>query len=194
MKKIFLSPFILLGFIFGTFFSFYIPKSQLLNYKKTPSPTVVTIKTYGIPLRITIPAINVDTVVEHVGKDAQGNMDVPKDANNVAWYELGYQPGENGNAVIAGHLDTKTGPAIFYNLNQLKVGDEITVATDLNKKLVFTVVNKQIYKANNFPVLTVFGPASEPLLNLITCTGVFDRTTEHYLDRVVVITKLKNIL
>jgi LPXTG-site transpeptidase (sortase) family protein len=121
-------------------------------------------------------------------------MDVPKDANNVAWYELGYKPGENGNAVIAGHLDTKTGPAIFYNLNQLKVGDEITVATNLNKKLVFTVVNKQIYKANNFPVLTVFGTASEPLLNLITCTGVFDRTTEHYLDRVVVITKLKNIL
>jgi LPXTG-site transpeptidase (sortase) family protein len=138
--------------------------------------------------------MSVNTTVEHVGKDAQGNMDVPKDANNVAWYELGYKPGENGNAVIAGHLDTKTGPAIFYNLNQLKVGDEITVATNLNKKLVFTVVNKQIYKANNFPVLTVFGTASEPLLNLITCTGVFDRTTEHYLDRVVVITKLKNIL
>lgn len=187
-------PTVVLSLIFGTLFLLYIPKSSLLNYRTTFSPTVVRINTYGTPLHIIIPAMSVNTTVEHVGKDAQGNMDVPKDANNVAWYELGYKPGENGNAVIAGHLDTKTGPAIFYNLNQLKVGDEITVATNLNKKLVFTVVNKQIYKANNFPVLTVFGTASEPLLNLITCTGVFDRTTEHYLDRVVVITKLKNIL
>lgn len=194
MKKIFLSPFILLGFVFGTFFSFYIPKSQLLNYKNTPSPTVVTVKTYGIPLRITIPAINVDTAVEHVGKDAQGNMDVPKDANNVAWYELGYKPGENGNAVIAGHLDTKTGSAIFYRLNDLRVGDDLTVVTDQNKKLVFTVIKKQIYTAESFPIPTVFGPASTPLLNLITCAGVFDRTSEHYLDRVVVFTQLKTVL
>ena len=38
-----------------------------------------------------------------------------RNVEDVGWYELGARPGEAGNGVIAGHLDTDRGaPAAFF--------------------------------------------------------------------------------
>src|SRR6266849_8717779 len=90
------------------------PKKQILSTQSkqpTPTsipPTIITTDT-SLPKTISIPQINVSANIESVGMDKQGRMDIPQKADNVAWYNLGYKPGEKGNAVIDGHLDKQTG-------------------------------------------------------------------------------------
>ncbi len=144
------------------------------------------------PIAVTIPKININASIERVGVDVEGRMDVPKDAFNVAWYEYGIKPGEVGNAVFAGHLDTVTGaPAIFYNLSSVEVGDAIVVSTEEGKRLTFTVVRKEIYDGNQFPLKEVFGASDKKMLNLITCQGWFDYQVQEYSHRLVLYTKLQ---
>lgn len=155
----------------------------------TPSPTEIPI---GKPVSLAIPKLAVNTTVEYVGNDKDGNMDVPKNDDNVAWYQPGFRPGLAGNAVLAGHYDRKDGgPAVLYELNKLETGDEIIVTDEEGKKLTFLVTDKQKYPTNSFPVKDVFGPSNEKYLNLITCTGVWDPNKKIYGDRLVVRSELQ---
>lgn len=155
----------------------------------SPSSTASTI---AKPQTLEIPSINVHASVEFVGIDAKKNMDVPKDPDNVGWYELGYTPGEQGNAVIAGHLDTKTSPAVFAKLSQVKPGDEVLVHTQSGSTQRFIVEKIKQYPYDKFPLQEVFGDSEEKRLNLITCTGTFDFGKENYSHRTVVYTILKD--
>lgn len=151
---------------------------------KTPIPIT--------PIRLIIPSISVDTTVEHVGRDTKGNMDVPKNAGNVAWYSLGARPGELGNSVIAGHYDTNLGlPAVFYNLKKMKVGDEVIVLGEGDTKYTFVVKAIERVNVNNPPLAKIFGPSNKPNLNLITCEGVWNKKTRSYEQRLVIFTELK---
>jgi len=154
----------------------------------SPSPFQISLQ----PVALSIPRLNVSTQVEWVGQDAEGRMDVPKLDENVAWYERGPQPGEIGSAVIAGHYDAKDGgPAVFYNLNQLKVGDEIVVTGNNQEKLTFVVTRLATYKDANFPLEEVFAMTDGRRLNLITCGGQFDQVTQNYSDRLVAYSELR---
>ncbi len=142
------------------------------------------------PQILSIPRLGITAKIEAVGLDSVKRMDVPKDTNNVGWYKLGYKPGEVGNAVIDGHVDSLTGPAVFYNLSQLEKGDSIIIQGD-NKQLYFIVTAKETYQYDQFPVNKVFGTSSNPRLNLITCKGTFDRLKKNYSQRLVVYTQQK---
>jgi len=156
----------------------------------TPLPSVAS----GILLQITIPKIHIQAAVESVGKDAQGRMGVPKIATDSAWYSPGYKPGTNGSAVIDGHLDDITGaPAVFWNLKKLTKGDLIMVRENNNRSYTFSVYQLAKYPYNNFPIQQVFSAANTPLLNLITCNGVWDNNTKNYSNRLVVYAKLVSI-
>lgn len=144
----------------------------------------------SLPQRLVIPKINVDANVEMVGEDVKGNMDVPKDYNNVGWYEYGTVPGDTGNSVIDGHLDTPTGSAVFYRLWELKIGDELTVIDTGGEKYTFEVYKREFYDVEQFPGREVFGKSKFAGLNLITCAGTFDRETQNYSQRLVVFAKL----
>src|SRR5688500_10300886 len=88
------------------------------------------------PSLFSIPKLGVQNIeVESVGLDKESKMDIPKDENNVAWYNLGAKPGEHGNTVIAGHYDNKDGsPSVFYDINKLKPGDELKVKDKSGKE------------------------------------------------------------
>jgi LPXTG-site transpeptidase (sortase) family protein len=145
----------------------------------------------GIPQKLSIPKIGVTASVESVGLDSQNRMDVPRIADDVGWYRLGYKIGENGNAVIDGHLDKVTGkPAVFWNLSKLQSGDKIIVMDGAGKQFTYAVTQKAEYPYNNFPLQQVFGPASKPMLNLITCQGTWDKTTKNYSHRIVIYSQL----
>ena len=153
----------------------------------TPIPTIAP----GVPVRIGIPKINVSAVVESVGMDAKGRMDVPKNAVDTAWYSPGYKPGMPGSAVIDGHLDRVTGaPAVFWNIKKLVPGDVIRVSEDNGKIYTFAVLRVVHYPYNAFPMQEVFGASQTPMLNLVTCNGVWDKNTKNYSDRLVVYSKL----
>lgn len=136
----------------------------------------------GQPVRLKIPAIHVDAVVEQVGKAADGSMDVPRSFDETAWYQLGARPGEPGNAVIDGHVDSTTGKAVFWDLRKLTRGDQIVVVGDDGVERRFVVVDSGKYATADVPLMRVFGPATGVHLNLITCdaTTTFNRATESY--------------
>ncbi|KAA0544604.1 class F sortase [Bacillus sp. BGMRC 2118] len=143
------------------------------------------------PKMIEIPAIGVKTKIEKVGRTDNGEMEVPKGMDTVGWFEPGPMPGERGNAVMAGHVDSKTGPAVFYKLDQLKIGDEITVTGVKGESKVFVVTNMKSYPRKEAPVEDIFDFSYSSQLNLITCSGEFDRVQQTHKERLVIYTTLK---
>lgn len=164
-------------------------KSKATSGIQTQTTTQPTAS--GLPKTIKIPKIGVSAPVEYVGLDGAGRMDVPKQWNSVAWYKLGFKVGDNGAAVMSGHLDTSSGaPAVFYRLGNLNAGDEIIVTDDKGVNHRFRVKSKQFFPWDQFPLETVFGSAGTPALNLITCGGTWDRSARNYSQRIVVYSEL----
>lgn len=157
----------------------------------TPTPAQAPL--IGVPERLSIPKLGINVFVEQVGLDSQHRMDVPKNTDNAGWYDLGYKPGEEGNAVIDGHLDTLYGPSIFYNLENLTMGDEIFVTDDTGRQLIFIVTSTASYPFDQVPLQAVFGPSDKPHLNLITCGGGWDSVNKNYSNRIVVYSDLTAI-
>lgn len=131
-----------------------------------------------------------DAKVEPFGLDSSGAMEVPEDGETVAWFEPGTKPGSNGNAVFAAHVDDYTGPAVFFDLKELNPGDEVHV-NDGERTLTFVVTHKEAYPYNEAPLRKIYGPSNKQRLNLITCTGLYDRKTNNHEQRLVVYTELK---
>ncbi len=146
----------------------------------------------GLPVRFLIntPKLKVDAAVEHVAYAPNSRaMDVPKKWENVAWFKPGYVPGMKGNSVIAGHLDSRTGPAVFADLEKIEIDDIVSVIDTKGKKTDFRVMKKQVYFDADAPLLDIFGPTEEAHLNLITCEGEFNQDTDRYDRKLVVFTE-----
>lgn len=143
------------------------------------------------PHRIVIPAIGVDAIVEQVGVIENGQMGVPESFETVGWYSEGPMPGERGNTVISGHVDSRNGPAVFFELKNLEPGDEIQVFNKEEESLTYVVDLIETYGEGEAPVDAIFDYSFQSNLNLITCTGTFDRSVREYSDRLVVYSSLK---
>jgi len=142
-----------------------------------------------LPVRLKIPGINIDAVLEHVGLTPLGAMDVPKNPADAAWFNLGPRPGVKGSAVISGHYGWKDGiPAVFDNLHKLREGDKIYVEDEKGAVTVFVVRESRKYD-QNADASNVFGSSDgKAHLNLITCGGVWNKAQKSYSDRLVVFT------
>ncbi|WP_270179987.1 class F sortase [Alkalihalobacillus sp. CinArs1] len=144
-----------------------------------------------IPVSVEIPSIEVKSKVENVGILKNGQMGVPSNHVNVGWFEPGFKPGTTGNSVIAGHVDSKSGPSVFYHLEDLSEGDEVYVTDKDGETLTFVVTGKERYPFQNAPIEKIFGPSNDANLNLITCTGNFSQSHGTHEERLVVFTELK---
>ncbi|WP_298825970.1 class F sortase [uncultured Planococcus sp.] len=132
------------------------------------------LKRSGIqPTSLKIPSIQLEAQVQHLGTTENGEMAVPNNIEDVSWFSPGYQPGENGRAVIAGHVDGVDGPAIFWDLSKLQLGDEVMVQ-DKERTLTFKVHTMESIPLDLADVSQVFGYTSSPELVLITCSGTYD--------------------
>ncbi|SCF14986.1 Sortase family protein [Micromonospora coriariae] len=140
------------------------------------------------PVRVQIPAIDVRAEVVPVGADAAGVLEVPPlDRPTLAgWYRHGVSPGETGNAVLVGHVDSPAGPAVFFDLGRLRAGQEIRITRADARVTTFTVDGVRSYPKEHFPTTLVYGPADSAGLRLITCGGRFDAGTGNYVDNIVV--------
>jgi LPXTG-site transpeptidase (sortase) family protein len=152
------------------------------------SETVVEIPaSQGIsPDRLRIPAIGVEASVIDLGLNPDGTLQVPEDFSQTGWWTGGARPGDRGAAVIVGHVDSRTGPAVFYRLQELRPGDEIQVMNADNQVVRFQVEQLRQVAKDNFPTEMVYGMTPEPTLRLITCGGVFDSASRSYRDNVIV--------
>lgn len=138
-----------------------------------------------VPASLRIPAIDVDTKVEVVGKDTKGRMDVPKQTDQVGWYQYGAKANQTGNVILAGHLDDTDGPAVFYDLAKVKQGQRIEVSSKTGEKVSYVVTNVKSYPVDQAPVGSIFGATLAQRLTLITCIGTFTQS-KGYDERLVV--------
>ena len=146
----------------------------------TAAPRVAT------PTRVEIPSIGVDAPLIRLGLDARGALEVPERFDVAGWWTGGARPGERGPAVIAGHVDSKSGAAVFYALGRLRRGDAVVVHRRDGSRARFVVQGSARYAKDRFPTSRVYGPTRRPALRLITCSGTFDHSSGHYLDNTVV--------
>ncbi|HXR71633.1 class F sortase [Actinocrinis sp.] len=136
------------------------------------------------PVSIDIPVINVHTTLQTLGLDASGALEPPTNLTEAGWYTGSSVPGQNGPSVIAGHVDSFNGPAVFFNVKSLNPGDRITVGLSSGQSVAFQVMLVQHYPKTDFPTQDVYGARPDPELRLITCGGAF--ADGHYLDNIVV--------
>ena len=138
------------------------------------------------PRRIRIPAIGVSAPVVPLGLNPDRTLEVPQKWGNTGWYTGGPEPGERGPAVIAGHVDSTSGPAVFYRLGELHRGARIHVRRADGSVAGFRVQGVERWPKDRFPTRRVYHSTRASTLRLITCGGSFDSSTGHYLDNTIV--------
>jgi hypothetical protein len=138
------------------------------------------------PTRIDIAAIGVTSDLVRLGLRTDGTMEVPRDFARAGWFTNGPRPGENGPAVIAGHVDSMTGPAAFYRLKDVQPGTDIAVTRADGTNITFRVARVETYEKQAFPTTAVFGPTPDAELRLVTCGGDFDWSKRSYKANIVV--------
>jgi Sortase domain len=145
------------------------------------------------PVSVAIPEIGVQSKLLHLGRNADGTMQVPDlntEADEAAWYKYSVTPGQIGTSVIEGHVDSYQGPAVFFRLGALKPGNKIDVTLADGITAVFRVTGVREYAKDNYPANVIYGSSDYAALRLITCGGDFDSATGHYLSSVVVFASL----
>nr|WP_043734036.1 class F sortase [Streptomyces zinciresistens] len=144
------------------------------------------------PVRLLIPKISVDAPFTDlaIGRGGQLQPPPPNDTNLVGWYAKGASPGERGTSIIAGHVDTKTAPAVFANLEGLREGDRFQVLRADGRKASFEVSEVQTFDKDYFPSDRVYRDSPRAEVRLITCAGNYDRSAMDYTANLVVFARL----
>lgn len=164
------------------------PNQAVAAPTETASPTPVA----DIE-RLIIPAISVDAPVTPKAVDRDGQMPSPDGPQDVIWYDfsalpgLGGRPGAGGNTILAGHVDYHGyGPAVFWDLRNVKQGDEITVRLRDGNEYKYVTRSNRIVDPAAASFNEIVASTTEESLTVITCAGDFDPATHNYDMRRVV--------
>jgi LPXTG-site transpeptidase (sortase) family protein len=146
----------------------------------TPSPV-------ALPVRVVIGGIGVDAPLTVRGVDENGDMEVPSDPEDVAWYDFSARPGEGGNVVLSGHVDYRGyGPAVLARLDELERGDMVELHAADGSIFRYGVTVTVSYEAESAPAEQIVGPTARETVTLITCGGRFDQAAGQYSHRLIV--------
>lgn len=152
--------------------------------KRTP------LLTWAEPARITVPRIGVQARIAALGLNEDGGLKVPEDPWLVGWWHGGPRPGEEGPAVLVGHKDSRTGPAVFYGVGDLVPAD-VLVVDDMNgRTATFIVTGIEQVGREAFPTNKVYGKTKSPELRILSCGGKYDEEARQYEDNVIVYARL----
>ncbi len=155
-----------------------------------PSVGVDPVVPRPAPVALRIPAIGVDVSLSTLGLNADRTVQVPTDFQQAGWFGLGPSPGQTGSAVILGHVDSYTGPAVFFQIRTLRAGDQVNVSLADGAIAHFQVTAVAMYAKDQFPAQQVYAPHGGSALQLVTCGGTFDTHTRSYLSNIVAYTTL----
>jgi hypothetical protein len=142
------------------------------------------------PVQLRVPAIGLNVSLSTLGLNANGTVQVPTTIQQPGWYRFGPSPGQDGSAVILGHVDSYQGPAVFFKLRTLVPGDLVDVSLADGASAQFKVTFVAMYSKTSFPDQEVYAGEGHSSLQLVTCGGAFDSQTGHYLSNIVVYTSL----
>lgn len=162
------------------------PPSTTEAGTETATERTVEVLPRARPVTMEIPAIGVSTgQIIGLGLEPDGALEVPADAVTAGWFTESPTPGELGPSIIAGHVDYRHVPGVFFRLHELPVGETVTVHREDGTSVEFTVDRVERYPKTEFPTEQVYGNTETPELRLITCGGAFDRSSGEYVDNVV---------
>jgi hypothetical protein len=156
-----------------------------------PATPAGTAPAAAAPVQIRIDAIGASAPIDPLGLNPDGTLQVPADYDRAGYFTGRPNPGAVGPAIIVAHVDSKTGPAVFYRLRALEPGDEVTVTRADGSEVVFLVDRLEEHPKDAFPTDAVYGPTPDATLRLITCGGSFDRSSGHYRGNLVAFAHLK---
>jgi LPXTG-site transpeptidase (sortase) family protein len=181
------------GLLFmGQLFLFNRVQSNSLPYVANAEPVSQQKMPSGLPITITIPAIGVNAVIADAGLKADGTMDIKKDPDQVAWYEFGTRPGDEGSAVIAGHSGwTGLHGSVFNDIYKLTKGDTISVLDQTGSTKTFVVTGSKEYSPTADATSVFQSYDGKAHLNLVTCDGVWVNATDSRSSRLVVFADLQ---
>jgi len=183
LKKSFRLPLLVIGLLTFSIVLFY--STGILNKKLIIREKTTDEISFGLPVALIIPSINVNSKIQYLGITSKGEMEVPNNINDVGWFKFGSRPGEKGSAVIAGHFNGENNQeGVFANLDKLKVGDKLSVVDDKGITTSFTVREIRTYSPGFAE--EVFSSNDAPHLNLITCDGLWDGAKKSYDKRLVI--------
>lgn len=161
-----------------------VEKKTTLQVETTPAPHALSA---AEPQRLTIPSIGVDTSINSVGQETNGELETPAlFSHTVGWYRHSPTPGEIGPSVLVGHVDTYKGPSVFWNLATITPGSEIVVQRKDNSTARFRVTTVEQYEQHDFPTEQVYGNTDDAQLRLITCGGSYNYLQDRYSANTVV--------
>jgi len=148
------------------------------------STTAAPVQDAGKPIRVEIPAIEVDESLKPVGLNPDGSMHIPG-FGDAGWYKRGPRPGAAGPAVLVAHVHGPGGPDVFWRLKELEPGDRVTVhRTDGTS--TFVVDGSEQVAKEELPYDRIWPETDDSVLRLITCGGVFDKKIGGYPDNTIV--------
>ncbi|MBU2664789.1 class F sortase [Actinoplanes bogorensis] len=139
----------------------------------------------ALPVRLRIPALHVDSPIIDLGLQDDGAVEVPESVHEAGWFDGGPRPGQDGPAVILGHVDSKAGPGIFAGLHKVKAGTLVEVVRADKSVAKFTITKVSRVEKTRFPTDLVYAPSLDPTLRLVTCGGTFDHAAGSYRDNVI---------
>jgi hypothetical protein len=142
------------------------------------------------PTTIRIPGIGVEASMIPLGLRGDGTIEVPDDFDQTGWWVDGPEPGETGPAVVLGHVDSRQGPAVFFELRDLQPGEAVHIDRMDGSTVTYVVDRVERHPKTDFPTEAVYGPTTEPVLRLVTCGGSFDRSRRSYDDNIIVFAHL----
>jgi sortase (surface protein transpeptidase) len=163
------------------------------DWGSSPQPPPTFDSTVAEPTRVDIPSIGAHSTLIPLGLNQDETVEVPdvKTPQQAGWYRYSVRPGEDGPAILLGHVDGNGKPGIFHDLRKLKPGNEIRVTRADGSTVTFAVTRVQEILKVNFPTEAVYGDTDEAELRLITCGGSFDKKARSYRDSVIAYAALK---
>src|SRR6185436_17829350 len=125
--------------------------------------------------------LDADVVPAHlVDRDGATTWDVP--AFKVGHAESTAGAGEEGNAVLLGHVTSLHSGNVFQDLDQAQPGDRVQVFSD-GARFDYIVTNVDRVPRTD---LEVVDQGSKRAISLITCAGIWLPTIWDYTERLVV--------
>ncbi|MFE4974836.1 class F sortase [Kitasatospora sp. NPDC056651] len=144
------------------------------------------------PLRVGIASIKLDAALLALGSDPKGSPELPPYTmpETAAWLRDTPAPGAVGAAVLAGHVDTPTGPAVFWKLSAVPAGSTVDITRIDGSTATFTVDRVKAFPRSTFPADLVYAPTAAAELRIVTCGGAYDRAHHEYSDNVILFAHL----
>ncbi len=150
-----------------------------------PQTEPTATRSSAVPERIDIPQLKLKAPLMELGLTSGGEVELPpyEKPKVAGWYTGSAVPGDEGASVIIGHVDTKTAPAVFYRLRELKEGSVVKVARSDGKTVTYEVDSVEQIPKDAFPAESVYTGEG---LRLVTCGGDFDWKKHEYRDNIIV--------